>query len=54
MWKITDNLTFDAGFSNTFYQDQTVSYNDPDLGNYSDVLGKTTINFAAGLSYSIF
>lgn len=54
MWKITDNLTFDAGFSNTFYQDQTVSYNDPDLGTYSDVLGKTTYSFAAGLSYSIF
>jgi len=54
MWKITDNLTLDAGFSNTFYEDQTVSYNDPDLGNYSDVLGKTTMNFAAGLSYSIF
>jgi len=53
-WKISDALALDAGFSNTFYQDQTVSFNDPDLGNYSENLTKTTLNFAIGLSYSIF
>lgn len=54
MWKITDKLTFDAGFSNSFYKDQTVSFEDPDVGNYNEILGKTTLTFAAGLSYSIF
>jgi long-chain fatty acid transport protein len=53
-WKILDALTLDAGFSNTFYQDQTVTFNDPDLGTYNENLTKTTINFAIGLSYSIF
>jgi long-chain fatty acid transport protein len=53
-WKIMDALTLDAGFSNTFYQDQTVSFNDPDVGTYNENLTKTTINFAVGLSYSIF
>lgn len=54
MWKLTDLLTLDAGFSNTFYQDQTVSFNDPDAGTYKETLGKTTMNFAIGISYSIF
>ena len=54
MWKIMDNLTLDAGLSNTFYEDVTVGYNDPDIGAYTDVLGKTTMSFAVGLSYSIF
>lgn len=54
MWKITDKLIFDAGFSDTFYMDQTVLYSDPDAGNYTDTLGKTTITIAAGISYSIF
>jgi long-chain fatty acid transport protein len=53
-WKILDALTLDAGFSNTFYQDQTVTFTDPDLGSYNENLTKTTINFAVGLSYSIF
>lgn len=54
MYKITDNLTLDAGFSNTFYQDRTVTFTDPDVGNYEETYGKTTLNFAIGLSYSIF
>lgn len=54
MWKITDQLTLDAGFSNTFYKDQTVSFEDPDVPSYSDTYGKTTVTFAAGLSYSLF
>jgi len=54
MWRITDKLTLDAGISNTFYQDQTVPFEDPDFSTYNDILGKTTLNFAAGLSYSIF
>ena len=53
-WLITDALIMDAGFSNTFYQDQTVSFTDPDVGSYDQTLGKTTMTFAVGLSYSIF
>lgn len=54
MWKINEKMALDAGFSNTFYEDQEVSFTDPDVGNYNEILGKTTINFAIGLSYSIF
>lgn len=58
MWKLSERLTLDAGFSDTFYKDQTVTYTgDPDLGenfSYSDTYGKTTFDFAIGLSYSIF
>ncbi len=54
MWKITDKLTFDLGVSNTFYEDDTVTFTDAYVGDYTEVYGKTTINFAAGLSYSIF
>ena len=54
MWKITDKLTLDAGVSNTNYEDQTVTFTDPDVGNYKETLGKTTFTIAAGLSYSIF
>ena len=53
-WKITDKLVLDAGFSDTFYEDQTITFQDADLGKYTETLGKTTITFAAGLSYSIF
>jgi opacity protein-like surface antigen len=53
-WLIADGLTLDAGFSNTFYQDQTVTFNDPDVGLYNETLEKSTVNFAVGLSYSIF
>jgi len=58
MWKLGERLTLDAGFSDTFYKDQTVTYTgDPDLGesfSYKDTYGKTTIDFAVGISYSIF
>jgi long-chain fatty acid transport protein len=54
MWKLSKKLTLDAGFSDTFYEDQTVTFSDPAVASYNDVYGKTTINFAAGLSYSIF
>jgi long-subunit fatty acid transport protein len=54
MWKITDKVTFDAGVSNTFYQDQTVNFADPVVPSYDDVYGKTALTFAAGLSFSIF
>ncbi len=54
MWKITDKVTLDAGVSNTFYQDQTVNFADPVVPSYVDVYGKTTLSFAAGLSFSIF
>jgi long-chain fatty acid transport protein len=54
MWKITEKVTLDAGVSNTFYQDQTVNFADPVVPTYDDVYGKTTLSFAAGLSFSIF
>lgn len=62
MWKITDKLTFDLGVSNTFYQDDKVTFNypgQPDLsGNsitsYTNNYGKTTFDIAAGLTFSIF
>jgi long-subunit fatty acid transport protein len=62
MWKITDKLTFDLGISNTFYQDDKVSFSYPgypDLDgkpvtSYTNTYGKTTLDIAAGLSYSIF
>lgn len=57
-WKITEYLALDAGFMNVFYKDAEVSFKDPDLtvnnGMYSEVLGKTTMGFGFGLSYSIF
>jgi long-subunit fatty acid transport protein len=58
MYKIGERLTLDAGFSDTFYKDQTVTYKgDPNFGpnfSYNDTYGKTTLDFAIGLSYSIF
>lgn len=54
MWKITDRLTLDAGVSNVFYQNETVTFEDPDVPDYKDTYGKTSISFAAGISYSIF
>lgn len=53
-WKITDQLALDAGFMNTFYEDVTVSFTDPNAGLYKETLQKTTMGFAVGLSYSIF
>lgn len=62
MWKITDKLTFDLGISNTFYQDDKVSFDYPGyagmdgvpITSYTNTYGKTTLDIAAGLSYSIF
>ncbi len=55
MWKITDQLTLDAGALNVFYQDSEVTFVDPDLQTpYKETYGKETITFAVGLSYSIF
>ncbi len=53
-WKIGRALTLDAGVSNSFYQDQTVTFTDPDVGPYNENLTKKTLNFAVGLSYSLF
>lgn len=53
-WKMTDELILDAGFSNTFYEDQTVSLSYPGLGEYSETYSKSTMTFAVGISYSIF
>lgn len=53
MWEITDKLTFDAGISNIFYEDDTVKYNLGE-GSYNETYAKTTVSMAAGISYSIF
>jgi len=53
-WKITDKLTIDAGALNVFYKDVTATFKDPDIGDYKDTYGQTTLDFAIGLSYSIF
>jgi len=54
MWQITEKIKLDAGFSNVFYQDQTVTFADPLVPSYQDTYGKTAMTFAAGLSFSIF
>ncbi|MBK6281545.1 MAG: hypothetical protein IPF54_01705 [Draconibacterium sp.] len=66
MWKVTDKLTFDFGISNTFYQDDKVTFDYPvsqkypgyrwkkPITSYTNTYGKTTLDIAAGLSYSIF
>ncbi|WP_321371619.1 hypothetical protein [uncultured Draconibacterium sp.] len=54
MWNITDKLTLDAGVSNTFYEDDTVTFTHAGIGSYDETYGKTTISLSAGLSYSIF
>ena len=53
-WKLTDRLTVDAGVLNTFYTEETVTFEDPDFGNYDESYKKTTLSLSAGISYSIF
>lgn len=53
-WKITDQLVLDAGFLNTFYEKMEHSYVDPDIGTYNESFEKSVIDFAVGISYSIF
>lgn len=53
-YKITEALILDAGVISSFYQDQTVTFNDPHIGSYKETYGKSTLGFALGLSYSIF
>lgn len=53
-WKFAERFILDAGIMNTFYKDQTISFTDPDVGNYNETLGKTTFILSAGLTYSIF
>jgi long-subunit fatty acid transport protein len=53
-WKFAERFILDAGVLNTFYKDQTVTFNDPDVGSYEETLGKTTFVLAFGLTYSIF
>ncbi|WP_319478996.1 hypothetical protein [uncultured Draconibacterium sp.] len=54
MWNITDKLTFDAGVSNTFYEDDTVTFSHAGIGSYDETYAKTTLSLSAGISYSIF
>lgn len=62
MWGITDKIKLDLGISNTFYQDDKVTFSYigyPDSGgnpisSYENNYAKTTFVLAAGLTYSIF
>jgi hypothetical protein len=62
MWNITERFTLDLGVSNTFYEDDKVSFEytgEPDMSGmpipvYSHNYGKKTFDIAVGLSYSIF
>ena len=54
MWKLTDQLTLDAGFIDVLYKEAQVSYFDPDLNtNYNETYDKKSMSFALGLSYSL-
>ena len=54
MWKAADQLTLDFGYSNIFYQDAKVVYDDPYLGSsYNESYGKKAFSFAIGLTYDI-
>jgi long-chain fatty acid transport protein len=53
-YQISDVLKLDAGLLRSFYKDQKVPFNDPDISSYSETFGKSTLDFAIGLSYSIF
>lgn len=53
-WRITPQVTLDAGFFNTFYDPLQLTFNDPDTGNYNEVYNRTSLGFGMGLSYSIF
>jgi opacity protein-like surface antigen len=54
MLNISDNLTFDAGFSYAFIKDSEVSFYDPHLDDiYLDTYARTSMIIAAGLSYRI-
>ncbi len=53
-WKFANRFILDAGVMNTFYEDKTVSFTDPDVGKYSETFGKTTLGLAVGLTYTIF
>lgn len=54
MWKVTDQLTLDAGLLNVFYKDAEVRFVDPHAGPYNETYTKEAFTFAVGLSYSIF
>ncbi len=54
VWKISKRMTLDAGISNTFYKDQTVTFSDPVVPSYKDTYSKTTLNFAVGIAYKIY
>lgn len=39
-WKFAERFILDAGVLNTFYKDQTVTFNDPDVGSYEETSEK--------------
>lgn len=54
MWKLTNKLVLDAGFSNIWYGDETVTFSDADVNSYDETYGKKSLSVAVGLSYTIF
>ncbi len=53
-WKINDRLILDVGALNSFYDNEKVTFNDPNVGKYNESYTSTTFDVIVGLSYSIF
>lgn len=53
-WRITPQVTLDAGFYNTFCDPLELTFNDPDTGNYNELYNRKSLGFGMGLSYSIY
>lgn len=53
-WKLTDRIKLDAGVLNAFYEEETVTFTDPDFGDYDESYQKKSMSLAVGISYSIF
>ncbi|HPF52704.1 MAG TPA: hypothetical protein PK335_14075, partial [Draconibacterium sp.] len=62
VWGITDKIKLDLGVSNTFYQDDKVTFSYPgypdlsgnSISSYENNYAKTTFVMSAGLTFSIF
>ncbi len=54
MYKVNERMIFDAGVSSTFYKNVTLQFTDPRVETYTETLGRSSFNFAIGLSYQLF
>ncbi len=55
-WKLSDQLTFDAGYMMSFFKDHEVTYTDPEplIGSYKETYKQKSSGFAFSLAYSLF